>query len=325
MNIRRFLFAALLLSGGFVATPAGAAVPTSPIAAVWVEPAQGYGFLDAAVKGAAHSVDVSMYEINDPGIEGALASAAQRGVTVQVLIDSDYERSRNAPAVSYLLAHHVHVTWAPSGQIFHAKYVIIDNRRAYIGTGNFVAGDYSGTRDFWVEDTTSRDVAAMVSTFTGDVAGNGAGAVASGGLVWSPGSAPALEALFASAHHTLLIENEEMYSYGIEDALVAAAHRGVNVTVVMTSDSRYYSDLHSLTAAGVHVRLMNSGQTYIHAKVICADCVGTRGTAFVGSINYSTSSLNYNRELGVITTSPAVIAAVSTTVLADAAAGTTFH
>jgi len=164
----------------------------------------------------------------------------------------------------------------------------------------------------------------MLATFNSDVAGASINAT-SNGLVWSPRSEPAISVFIASAKHTLLVENEEMYSYDIDDALVAAAQRGVNVTVVMTYSSKYVKDLGIITAGGVHVRLMSSGQTYIHAKAMCADCVGSSGTAFVGSINFSTSSLTYNRELGVVTTTPAVVATVRSTISADAAAASAYH
>ena len=113
-----------------------------------------------------------------------------------------------------------------------------------------------------------------------------------------------------------------MNNKGIEQALGAAAARGVRVSVAMTRDSSYLSALTSLAQHGVHVSLLTSSQVYIHAKVICADCSTTSGTLFVGSENFSTSSLNYNRELGIITHSLLAIDSVRTTVLSNASSGT---
>jgi phosphatidylserine/phosphatidylglycerophosphate/cardiolipin synthase-like enzyme len=85
----------------------------------------------------------------------------------------------------------------------------------------------------------------------------------------------------------------------------------------MTADSEYTSVLRSLAAAGARVRLYpdTSAALYIHAKLIVAD--GAR--AFVGSQNFSTASLQYNRELGVLTADPVVIAAVQATFNRDLA------
>ncbi len=114
-----------------------------------------------------------------------------------------------------------------------------------------------------------------------------------------------------------------MDSTSIEAALKSAAHRGVTVKVVMTGSSSWTTALLQLARAGVHVRVLGSSQVYIHAKVICVDCAGGAGTVFVGrsSRTSSTSSLSYNRELGIITTSPNAVLAVDTAVNIDYAAG----
>jgi cardiolipin synthase len=313
-----------LLGSGIAA--ARAAVPTSStskVASVWTEPAAGYGFLVAGIDSARHSIDMSMYELADPAMENALVGRARAGVIVRLLLDSAYSgRSENSSAASVLAAGGVHVAWAPTDQIFHAKYVVVDDKTAYVGTGNLVASDYATTRDFWVADSTPRDVAAITSTFSSDFDGHSGAGVPSGGLVWSPGSTTRLTSLIASAHTSLLVENEEMDSAAIEQALEAAARRGVDVEIVLTEDPSWSSALQQLAAAGDHLRVLTSAQTYIHAKVICVDCSLQSGVVFIGSENFSTSSLSYNRELGVVTNSIAAIRAVRGAVSSDFAVGT---
>ena len=87
----------------------------------------------------------------------------------------------------------------------------------------------------------------------------------------------------------------------------------------MTSDSDWDSAFSHLESAGVHVVLYpdTSSALYIHAKVIDVD--GAK--AFVGSENFSTASLDYNRELGVITSSTAVLGPLSSTLSSDTANG----
>lgn len=319
---RRVAFVTVVLSTATVIArpdgPVAAAPPTSTIARVWVEPGAGYQFLDQAVAGARRSLDVSMYELSDTTFESLLVARERAGVVVRVLLNSAYEgASQNAVAARVLRAGGVSVTWAPSGQIFHAKYVVVDGETVYVGTGNLVREDYPTTRDVWVADSNGADVAAVSATFDADFAHRTSAPVAAGGLVWSPGSEPALVALIDSATSTLLVENEEMDSRPIEDALSAAARRGVDVRVVMTEDSSWTSALRQLVNAGVHVHLLAANQIYVHAKIICANCTASSGTAFVGSENFSTSSLDYNRELGVITRTHAVVDAVSAAIGGD--------
>ena len=135
------LLACSLAVGVGLSSAAAAAV--SPLASVWTEPDAGYGFLYAAVASARHRIDLSMYELKDPTMVSDLGAAAKRGVAVTVILNSAYfGTSKNAAAASALSGEHVHVVWAPSGQIFHAKYMVVDNARAYIGSGNLVNYDY---------------------------------------------------------------------------------------------------------------------------------------------------------------------------------------
>ena len=316
------LYALALAATGTVVATAGASVPTSPVVRVWTEPAAGYGFLYGAINGAKYDVDLSMYELSDPVVVRDLVARAKAGVDVSVLLNADYEgRSENASAFATLRAGGVHVRWAPSDQIFHAKYLVVDKATAYIGTGNLVPYDYASTRDFWVADVDPLDVAAIAATFTSDFDQQVLSGEGPDGLVWSPGSGPALLSVIKAARSTLLVENEEMDVSSIEHALVAAATRGVDVEVVMTRDAQWSSALRILASAGVHVRTLDSSQLYIHAKVICADCTSHGGMVFVGSENFSTSSLSYNRELGVVTGSPLATSAIASAVRSDFAIG----
>jgi phosphatidylserine/phosphatidylglycerophosphate/cardiolipin synthase-like enzyme len=263
-----------------------------------------------------------MYELSDATIENELMTKSRQGVRVRVLLDDDYYgRSDNERAFSALRQSTVSVQWAPPGQIFHAKYLVIDQNTAFIGTGNLDAADYSSTRDFWVEDTSPSDVTAIEATFGNDFSHVSRSPRFSQGLVWSPGSMSSLVGLISSARTTLLVENEEMDSTSIEQSLIDAARRGVNVSVVMTYDSSWKAALLRLTSAGVHVRVLNSRQIYVHAKVLCVDCGTKNAVAFVGSENFSTSSLSYNRELGVVTSTPVVVTAVENAVRTDFAQG----
>jgi cardiolipin synthase A/B len=284
------------------------------------EPQQGYQPVDALILGAEKSVDMTMYELADPVVESALAADAHRGVTVRVVLDQEYSgKSVNRPAYHYLAAHRVHVVWSNPSEIFHQKTVTVDGRTSLIMTGNLTSKYYATTRDFGVFDTNAADVSAIEAAFASDFSGHRPAPAANGAdLVWSPGSEAPLVALINSAQHTLTVENEEMDSTSIESALAAAARRGVQVDVTMTYNSEWTAALERLTVAGVKVRLYH-GETpiYVHAKAISVDAGQAGQRAFIGSENFSTSSLVYNRELGLITTNPAILAPLNATLVTD--------
>jgi phosphatidylserine/phosphatidylglycerophosphate/cardiolipin synthase-like enzyme len=105
----------------------------------------------------------------------------------------------------------------------------------------------------------------------------------------------------------------------IEDALIKAAHRGVDVRVCgENTGGEYDSDFSALAAGGVHISYYSSSTGfYIHGKVIEADYGTSHAGVFVGSENFSGTSLNRNRELGLITASQKVMSSIADTFAAD--------
>ena len=132
------------------------------------EPAAGIATIYQLITGARSSVDLTMYELNDPTAEADLTADAARGVNVRVLLDQHLERARNTAAYTYLSARrvHVHVRWAPSGTTYNQKTLTVDNATSVIMTLNLVAEDYPNTRDFAVIGTNHADVAAIAATCT---------------------------------------------------------------------------------------------------------------------------------------------------------------
>jgi len=303
--------------------------PSAPAAglSVLTEPQAGIGPIYRLITGARHSVDMTMYELRDPTAEADLAADAARGVDVRVILDRNLEQSRNTAAYDYLAARHVHVVWAPDGTTYHQKTLTVDGATSVIMTLNMVAEDYPDTRDFAVVDTDRADVAAIVATFDADFSGHAVRPPDGADLVWSPTNAEAsVLAVIQGARHSLAVENEEMDDSAITSALAAAARRGVSVTITMTTDPEWDEAFSELTRDGVHIRLYpdSSRALYIHAKAIVADAGLPGRRALIGSQNFSVASLDYNRELGIRTTSPAVIAAVSAVLTRDYAQATPY-
>ena len=287
------------------------------------EPQYGYSFVSTAISHARKRVWLVMYELSDQSVIASLEAAHRRGVDVRILLDSAYSgKSYNTEAFKELRAAHVAVRWTPASTIVHQKTLLVDNH-AWIMTGNLTPQYYSSSVDFVVSDTQAQDVREIAAAFIEDWNGDLKNTPYStpieglhGDLIFSPESESTLVDLINQARPgtTLLTENEEMNSYTIQDALEAAAHRGVDVKVVMT-DSYYWSQaFNQLVANGVHVSTYSYyAPVYIHAKAI----VINNSEVYVGSINYSTASMIYNRELGIITNNPAVVKVVENTLNTD--------
>jgi cardiolipin synthase A/B len=330
-------------------TSAGGTTVRSDGLSLLTEPGPGDTPFIALIDSARRSIQITMYELTDERIEQALAAAAANGVRVEVLLDDgQYGAGRplNDAAYRYLATHGVSVAWAPSYfALTHQKSLLIDRRVAAIMTLNLTPLYYASSRDFAVLDYRPADIAQVAQTFTADLHHRqitpGAG---SGDLVWSPGAQAPLGALIVHARRSLQIESEEMDDPTMTDELCQAARRGVHVQVLMTYQSAWRSALTYLTGCGAQVRTYPesaegdaggassagndsaggdangagaesaaSAGLYIHAKLIRVD-----GRAvFIGSQNLSRQSLTYNREMGIITHSPPILASTGDTFSAD--------
>ncbi|HEY5220677.1 MAG TPA: phospholipase D-like domain-containing protein [Candidatus Paceibacterota bacterium] len=332
---------ALFIAAPKVFTRKEEAIPTSGALSLITEPDDGVAPVLAMINGARASLDLVMYELDDARIESALAADERRGVAVRVILSGGYNgassttpATMNAAAYDFLVAHGVSVRWSPAYfSLTHEKSLVIDGDRALIMTFNLVSKYYATGRDFGIIDGDPRDVAAIEHTFDADwegnaaVAGSGNNGGAGDDLVWSPGSEPVLIDLIANAKKSLYIYNEEMDDTDVTKALIDAAERGVAVYVDMTGAAEWKWEFEELTTAGAHVRTYAddpAAPLYIHAKMIVADDGTTSERAFVGSENFSPTSLGENRELGVITRDQTIIASLVKTFTADWRGATPF-
>jgi cardiolipin synthase len=294
------------------------------VGALIIEPGAGFSPVYGLINGARHSIDVTMYEFADSTAEHDLAAAAKRGVKVQVILDKK-EESTNSDAFKYFSSHRVKAVWSWSQFTYtHQKTLVIDGSKAVIMTANLTSKYYSTSRDFLVVDTSRSDVAAITAVFDADFAHRAVTTGDGADLVWSPtDSQRQLLALINGATSSLRIYSEEMGDTTVENALIKAAKRGVDVQVCgENEDGEYDSAYTKLARAGIHISYYSSSTGfYIHGKVIEADYGTGHARMFVGSENFSRTSLDDNRELGLIISDPAVLSAMARTFAADFRSG----
>jgi len=287
-------------------TPVAKTPPAPTQVQFCAEPSCGYGAINTAVANAKTSVDLVMYELNDQTIEQELINDAHRGVAVKVLLDQAYHgKYVNDPVVKYLSQNGVPVKLAPNNIIVHEKAVIVDNDTMFILSGNLTTNYFATSADWLVQDSQPSDIAAATAAFNGDWSGNVGGVEQGqvGDLIFSPHALGPYLALINSAKSSILISSEEMIEPQVISALEDAAHRGVNVTLLMTASNVEPNVKQALIASGVHCDLLGSSGLYIHAKTLVVD----GETAIIGSQNDSTASLVYNRELSIEFTSPSLV------------------
>lgn len=311
-------------SGAEAAPPEDAAVlPTGPDdISVMVEPSDKAQALLNAITSAKTSIHVTIYLMNDKRFIAALIAQKGAGREVKVILNQTFFDGAGANDATYsqLQGAGVAVAWAPSTfTLTHEKTVIIDGTQAWIMTMNLQTTS-SSNREFLAIDNKAADVAEAEAIFAADFTGTPITPV--GDLVVSPtNSRTKLLALIQSAKTSLEVEGETLSDPKVTAALITAKNAGVTVHVVLSDSSPsdgQTTAVGQLTGAGIAVKKVTN--PYIHAKAIVAD--GTR--AYMGSENFTTASLVYNRELGVITSHAPSVAAIGGAIAQDFAAGVAY-
>lgn len=289
----------------------GLGAPPAEVTGVFVEPDDGYGPVVDEIQAARCTLDLTMYMLTDDVLFEALIDADRRGTRVRVILDEHPFGmfGDQQEAFDRLADGGVEVIWGSSDfQFTHAKYLIVDGRVALIMNQNFTGAAFNSNREFGVITTSATEVRQAQAIFNTDWMSNGAAAEVDGPLFVSPDNArERVLALIGSAETSIDFYAELIRDTEVLGALEDAVARGVHVRLIMNAslDPEDIAAIEELASNGVEVRLMEA--IYIHSKAMVVD--GDR--ALVGSINYSMTSLDRNREVAMLVDEPALVSRIS--------------
>ena len=284
-----------------------------------VEPDAGPQPVLDLVASARASLWMEMYLLTDDRAITAIAGRAAAGCDVRVLLEpAPYQDDgANQAAFATLAAAGVDVRWSLQRFTYtHAKAFTVDHTRLVVLTLNLTGAGLGGNREYVAIEDDPTDVAAAETIFAADAIG-AATAAPPGSLVTSPESSrPTLLALIGGARATLALETEELTDPAIVGALLDARGRGVAVTLAWPGPAAGAgAPFTALAAAGATVRAATAPP--IHGKVAVAD----DRLLYLGSANLTSTSLDDNREVGLLLPEAETAAEVGAIVAGDAAGG----
>ena len=121
------------------------------------------------INSAKHTVDIYNEEMDDSAVTSALQAAARRGVDVEVVMtassdwDSAFKKLTGAGV-------HVRTYKQDASRYIHAKMILVDGRRAFLGSQNFSAGSLDDNRELGIILSTGAIIRSLGGTFAGDYA-----------------------------------------------------------------------------------------------------------------------------------------------------------
>ena len=268
---------------------------------IYIEPRDGIKPLIRIINRSRHFVYINSYLLDDQRILKAVSEAVKKKLDVRLMVDGrpygiNGDDGTHAE-IDDLKKTGARIKIAPERfekpNVFdHAKYIVTD-RFAEVGTPNFTEAGFSKNREYFTVTGSRKIIAALRKIFISDFEEKVAGEMPRKYLIVSPGSESALNE-FISNEKKIVIETEEMGDD--KEILQALMDKGRKARVIVpdTISSPDAANIKLLKKHGVKVRYMPAEKLYMHAKMIAGK------KAFIGSENFTKSSLNRNRETGIV-------------------------
>lgn len=306
-----------------VSLPSCAATdPRSAPVELSVLPDQGEApYVDVLSK-AQTSIRMMIYEMGTGGVLDTLLSKAKAGVKVQVIFDAS-EQSVNQKYFDQIVAAGGAGLWSdPQFTYMHAKTFVVDGTEAVVSTGNFSkAYSVDVERNYVAHIVDPNDVAVLTSLFDADWNRTSPDLSCTRLLVSPVNSRERILALIHAAQTSIDIESMEYADTDVRAAVNERKQAGVAVRALLAAPSWISSNTDAaalLASEQIPARYMTTPNVHVKSMVVDGAWV------YVGSENLSWTSLDKNREVGLVTGDADAVKVVAGTFEKDWAGATPF-
>jgi len=259
-----------------------------------------------AIQNAKESIYLEIYGFTHFGIAEELGNAELRGVDVKVMMEKSPvgADSENWDVKTKLMHYGIPVKWAnPEYFLTHAKFMVIDGKEAMVLTGNFTHSFMHKNREFGIIVKDAAKVEAIKEIFEKDWNRETLTENSNPEIVLSPiDGREKIINLLNSATSTIDIWQQSVQDDEVIETLKAKIAEGVTVRIIIPSLYRASGNSTAVGELGTN-SIRSLLNPYIHAKLVIID----KKSTYIGSNNFTATSLDQNRELGVITDDPEIL------------------
>lgn len=260
-----------------------------------VQPGDSFFPIVTAIDGATHSINMTIFRMDDPIVSGALSNAVSRGVAVRTLIANKSKGwiKRNKKLSSELSTMGVEVRSQSDSngnelKRYHYKILTVDDTCSLILTFNPTQKNLHYARDYGLLIRDHDITIELNRLFNADWEGKEFAPVYTP-LVISPyNSREKLIELLGSAERSIRIVDAKVEDPDVQALLLEKAGAGCDVKII--SREAIFDD----ATPNLHVRRFTKYK--LHAKCIVVDTL----RFFIGSQNLRGVSIDRRREVGII-------------------------
>ena len=268
---------------------------------VWITPDKTLlEKLVSKIENAQQRVYLEVYILTEKRIIKSLKDAKQRWLDVRVIVEKNvyWAWNMNKKSFDALVSAWIDVRYANNWnyRYTHAKFFLIDD--AYvISTGNMSFSTFAYNKDLLLFWNDKEDIAILEELFKKDSKWEKF-IKCDAALVISP-KCPREQfmGILGSAKESIYVYAETLDDYEIEALLVKKDKEWADVKILLWDINKIKSNKEPLERLQkLWINIIAPKKPYIHAKALFIDWK----IAYVGSINFSTNSIENNREIWMI-------------------------
>jgi phosphatidylserine/phosphatidylglycerophosphate/cardiolipin synthase-like enzyme len=278
------------------------------------------GPLAAAINGAQRTIDMAAFEFNNPVLTQAMVAAAERGVVVRMVTDTEHGLEDEDSTIQQLIDAGVEIVDDGRSAFMHNKFTIIDSLIVWTGSMNYTVNDVYRNNNNLISLRSRRAVETYQAEFDEMFVNRqfGPRSPARNTAIYNQDGIP-IQITFAPENNVLLAITNAVsaaqssvrfmaFSFtedSIAQSVLDRAGAGVSVQGIFerTGSETEFSELRPMFCAGIPVR--QDGNRYVlHHKVFIID----NTTVLAGSFNFSANATSSNDENLLFIQDPALAA-----------------
>lgn len=256
-------------------------------------------FIINSLKNAQKSIDITIYLLSDRKIIEKLKQLKNNDININIIIEKNpFGGGSNYKTFNELKNAGINIKYANSKfALTHAKYIIIDKKEALIMTSNMTYAGLNENRDFIFHTFDENIVKELIGIFESDF-NNKKYKSNLDNLVVSPdNSRNKIESIIKSAKNNIYIYVENIQDESFIDLIIKKAKKGINIKIIAPDNKKIETNIPIIEKLKENsIQVYNLKKPYQHSKIIIID----ESLMYLGSINFSSQSMDRNREIGVI-------------------------
>lgn len=248
---------------------------------------------------AKEKIYIEVYMLTEKRITKALKNAKEKWLEIKVVLEKNPYGSFNINDKTYdfLKNLNIDVVWSnpKNYALNHSKLIIIDNE-AIISTWNLTHSTFIYNRDFFIFTKNKIIVEKLNEIFLYDFEWK-INFIYNNNLILSPSySREKLEYLIENSKEKLDLYFQYLQDDELEELLIKKIKKWIKISIIISEN--WYNDdevnMKKLESAWIKIKKME--KYTMHSKAILVD----DNYLFIWSINFSTYSIDKNREIWII-------------------------